>query len=638
MNPDQQLDESISNYLHAYRSRARKLTPHHLTPEIQKQLKEVQESMERSGDRAQFASLLACMLYFGTSLRAEELCELGVEGIVETADEELTIELPDPAPVPRQVWLDRELTALVRAYRDSLPPDQDRLLADSSGMPLSRSDIYQLVTQMRDEQDQALEHFFPIYHESDYAILPTPLRLNADNTYTGRGVTIAFIDSGFYPHPDLVQPRNRVRAYVNVAEPGADDFAVPHESSWHGMQTSVAAAGNGYLSRGLYKGSAPDADVVLLKVRGRHGIQTRYILEAFEWILRHQEEYNIRIVNISLSGERPGSFLRSALDQAAEGAVQAGIVIVAAAGNSGWDQGSEVIRPPASAPSVITVGGLNDNNRLDVNAYEMYWSSYGPTLDGILKPELVAPGIWIAAPLLPGSAVHLDAKWIYRLQQAEDSLLKTMMEDAREEGVDWPAEWDTLETAALRKAIETRVKQHKLVPPYYQHVDGTSFSAPIVCSVIAQMLEANPLLTPARVKAILTKTADKLYNVPLTRQGNGLIHPRKAVKEAYNDLHRTGYKRPNSPHVKKRQVTFYYRSTTAHSVGIAGDFNGWRSGANVMSCIAPNLWSGVVTFEETGSYAYKFVVNGTQWVVDPENQNREPDGYGGMNARVNVMI
>lgn len=638
MSEQQFLNPALETYLRAYRARARKLTSHHLTEDMQRQLREVLVVLEGQVDRVQHGLLLAGMLYFGTALRAGEICELGVGGIVDAPEGEMAIEPPDPSPELRQIWLDKETCAILNAYRNRLPFGTARLVTNEYGMPLTRSFLYQLVASIQDEEDQAFEHFFPIYHETDYEVLPTALRLNADNTYTGRGVTIAFIDSGFFPHPDLVQPRNRVRAYLNVAEPGADDFAVPHESSWHGMQTSMAAAGNGFSSRGLYKAVAPDADVVLLKVRGRHGIQTRYIIEAFEWILQNQEKYNIRIVNISLSGDRPGSFLRSALDQAAEAAVQAGIVVVAAAGNSGWDQGSEVIRPPASAPSVITVGGLNDNNRLDVNAYEMYWSSYGPTLDGILKPELVAPGIWIVAPILPGSGVYGEAQWLYKMQQASDEELSSVAKQARLDGLDWPATWETLEVEALRGAVAARVKAFKLVPPYYQHVDGTSFSAPIVCSVIAQMLEANPKLTPARIKSILTRTADRLYNVPLPRQGHGLIHPRKAVKEAYNDLHRTGLKRPNSPHVRGNKVTFYFSSKSAKSVGVAGDFNRWKPSEHAMVCVAPNLWSLAVELEGPGAYGYKFVVDGAQWVVDPENLNREPDGYGGWNARVNLLI
>lgn len=628
----------LEAWLREYRTRARRLTPGHFAPSEFAKANEVAHLVDQVGDRQQHLRLLICMLYFGTGLRAEELLELGVSAVQDTGERQLAIEPPIPAAFQSQVWLDPESTAVLRQWRNRLPPRQTRLFLDEHGLPLTRSMLYRWVTRIRDAEDEAFEHFFPIYHESDYVILPTSLRLNADTHYTGRGVTIAFIDSGFYPHPDLVKPRNRVKAYVNVPEPELDDFAEPQEASWHGMQTSVSAAGNGFLSHGLYKALAPDADVVLLKVRGRHGFQTRHIIEAFEWILRHQHTYNIRIVNISLSGDRPGSFLRSALDQAAEAAVQAGIVVVAAAGNSGWDQGSEVIRPPASAPSVITVGGLNDNNRLDVNSYEMYWSSYGPTLDGILKPELVAPGIWIAAPLLPGTSIYKEAHWLHKLIRSDNASLAARVREARQDGLDWPEHWEHLDGPSMRRVIDERLKTHKLAPPYYQHVDGTSFAAPIVCSVIAQMLEANPHLTPARIKSILTRTADKLFNVPTTRQGHGLIHPRKAVKEAANDLHRTGYKRPSSPHVKGREVTFYFKAVQARSVHVAGEFNGWSRDGLPMRLVAPHVWMATLTLTEPGSYAYKFVIDGHLWRTDPENNNQEPDGFGGVNCRVNVVL
>ena len=80
------------------------------------------------------------------------------------------------------------------------------------------------------------------------AILPTPLRLGASDSYRGRGITIAFLDSGFYAHPDLVRPRSRILAYVDVNNPRARlrDLEKPDVSSWHGMMTSVVACGNGW--------------------------------------------------------------------------------------------------------------------------------------------------------------------------------------------------------------------------------------------------------------------------------------------------------------------------------------------------------------------------------------------------------
>ena len=85
-------------------------------------------------------------------------------------------------------------------------------------------------------------------------VLSTPLRLDADDRFTGRGVTIAFLDSGFYPHVDLTTPNNRIIAYRNLLDRDGDLTTLfqPDVASWHGMMTSVVAAGNGSLSNGFY--------------------------------------------------------------------------------------------------------------------------------------------------------------------------------------------------------------------------------------------------------------------------------------------------------------------------------------------------------------------------------------------------
>ncbi len=631
------LPESARAFLLQWRRRIRSTRGLSETGTLDAGVGRVLRALEKERSLFSHTQLLLLMLYEATTLLAEDLCEITRSAVEATEDGRLVVVARDPVEGPREHLLDTALSTLLRAYLARLPKRQRRLFLNHRGHALARHDIYEMVTRLKDEEeDRAFQHFFPIYHESDYAIVPTGLRLNADIHHTGKGVTIAFIDSGFFPHPDLVQPNNRVRCYVNVAEPSRDDFDDSSVDSWHGMQTSVSAAGNGYLSRGLYKGIAPDAEVVLLKVRGPRGIETQTIVEAIHWCIRHKDEHNIQIINISLSGDRPGSYFRSVVDQAAEAAVQAGIVVVVAAGNSGGDLGSEIIRPPASAPSVITVGGLNDNNQLKVESYEMYWSSYGPTLDGILKPEVVAPGIWIAAPILPGTPIYFEAGWLSRVEDAPDHEVRAVVEGALQAGVEWDPALPGKTPAEIRAVLERRKKEARLVPPYYQHVDGTSFSAPIVCSIIAQMLEANPDLTPARIKAILTSTADRLFNVPIHRQGHGLVHPRKAVKEAENDLYRTGIRRPTSPSVKGRKAVFYYKSRDARTVFIAGEFNDWDPSIHRLTFHPPDLWSIEVTFPRAGIFGYKFVVDG-RWIPDPENLNREPDPYGGENSRVNIV-
>ena len=375
-----------------------------------------------------------------------------------------------------------------------------------------------------------------IFRDGTYHILPTPLRVGADERFAGRGVTIAFIDSGFYPHPDLTQPVNRIAAYVNIVHRAAthtelaDEFNTPNDSSWHGMMTSVVAAGNGHLSGGKYRGIACEARVVLVKAGSTARIQHHDIARGLRWVIANREKYNIRIVNVSCGGDYEISYLNDELSQAAEDAVRAGIVVVCAAGNAGTTPHHAVL-PPASAPAVITVGGLNDRNTLEFHDSEMYHSSYGPTIDGLQKPEIIAPGIWLAAPILPGTPTAEEAALLDRIKAAPDHELHHILKNSA--GIN-PALDAVSDRPAylIRQLIAVRIHDANVISGHYKHVDGTSFAAPIVSSVVAQMLEARPQLTPQQVKRILIDTARRITDVPVERQGWGMIIPARAVERA----------------------------------------------------------------------------------------------------------
>src|SRR2546429_6906469 len=151
-------------------------------------------------------------------------------------------------------------------------------------------------------------------------VLPTPLRMDADERFTGRGVTIAFLDSGFYAHPDLTTPNNRILAYHSIfAEEGDQTSLETNDvASWHGMMTSVVAAGNGGLAGGFYRGIASEANLVLVKI-GRTGrITEEQIQRGLEWVLAHHQEHEIRIVNISAGGDFDESYLTNSLSQTVE--------------------------------------------------------------------------------------------------------------------------------------------------------------------------------------------------------------------------------------------------------------------------------------------------------------------------------
>lgn len=434
--------------------------------------------------------------------------------------------LTEQCPVCRREF-DREVMSAPDAIKDSLHP----LLAVNMhawepGMHIC-PDCIGRYSRLHEELSTA----FPQFAEQELKVIPTPMRLDAPAEFRGRGVTIAFLDSGFFAHADLAKPRNRILKYANLVEDAKpDDLTTAQVSSWHGMMTSVVAAGNGFLSDGLYRGIASEADTVLVKVGMSSRVRHSDLARGIRWAINNREEFNIRIINISAGGDFEASYLTDELSQAAEDATRAGLLVIAAAGNSGHMTNHPVL-PPASAPSVIAVGGLDDKNNLDFADNDMYRSSYGPTIDGLQKPELIAPGIWIAAPILPGTPTAEQAVLLSKLESASDSELREIIkQNAKvDEDLDQAAE---LAPYLLRQVVWIKIRDNNVISGHYKHVDGTSFAAPIVSSIAAQILEAVPDLKPHEVKLALIKTAVRLPHVEVDRQGWGIVNPRAAIAAA----------------------------------------------------------------------------------------------------------
>jgi serine protease AprX len=471
-----------------------------------------------------------------------------------------------------------------------------------------------------------------------FAVIPTQERLGADTRLAGRGVGVAFLDSGFYPHPDLCEPRDRVVAYEDVTgdEPSlggtSNGGGAPEPWHWHGTMVAVAAAGNGRLSEGVYRGLASEADVVLVKAGARGGITEDSIARGIEWVVEHRDQLNIRVLNISLGGEMDLPHALSAIDRAAELAVAAGVVVVAAAGNSGCTERPHSI-PPANSPSVITVGGYSDGNRLDAEGFELYCSNHGATAGGVVKPELIAPAMYVAAPILPATPSYRAAEALSRLAHAPDYLFRGLLRELWREA-ELP-EW-VLGAGAdeARAAVESSLRERKVVATHYQHADGTSFAAPIVSSVVAQMLEANPRLTPAAVKQILISTAKRIAGAPLLRQGYGVLDARRAVEEAARESHLLTSENFGPPRVVGAALVFSYHDDAATQVSLAGDFNNWEP--SPLTRGGDGLWRVALDAPAAGRYRYKFVVDNSRWLEDPANGLKEDDGLGGLNSFLDI--
>lgn len=446
---------------------------------------------------------------------------------------------------------------------------------------------------------------------------------------------MAFLDSGFYPHPDLLEPESRILAYHDLAEeyPALNPEDKVKSWQWHGTQTSVAAAGNGWLSDGAYRGLASDAMVVLVKASQKGRISEENIARGIEWVIENRERYHIRVLNISLGGDRDVGSADSIINQAAEELINQGVVVVAAAGNSGAEKKRSI--PPANSPSVITVGGYDDKNDLDPTTIDLYHSNFGATADGFVKPDLIAPAMWVAAPIVPGTSLYERAEILSGLLAAPDyKLNKLALELADKAGI--PRRILRQEGAAIRSFLETVLSEEKIIAAHYQHVDGTSFAAPIVASLVAQMIEANPALTPTMIRKILISTADRIAHAPVLRQGYGVVDARQAVSLAQDKTLQLDRFTGAPPRIENGKVLFAFQGDQAVSVSLAGDFNGWDSNKTKLDKDEHGFWRTALDAPPSGVYQYKFLINGEWWLEDPNNGVKAPDGHGGLNSVLTI--
>lgn len=463
---------------------------------------------------------------------------------------------------------------------------------------------------------EAVQTIWPLDAEAAFGVLPTRLRLHADPRFSGRGVTLALVDSGFYPHPDLVQPRNRIRAWADATcdpvsvlrfkpeemprWPGwdnADDW------QWHGTMTSTVAAGNGFQSHGLYSGLAHSAELVLIQVRDSKGhISSTSIERALTWLKQNGPDLGVRIVSLSVSGDAVQSLVENPVDEAVMALIDAGMSVVAAAGNDG----RRSLLPPATAPLALTIGGIDDMNTFSHEEVALWHSNYGVAGNEAPKPDLVAPSIWVAAPVLPDTSVAREALELFGRRVQKDPIAARRIEDL------------------------------KLVTPHYQHVEGTSFAAPIVASSIACLLEANPALPPLLIRDVLKQTAHLVPGADRERQGAGALDAGKAVARALAERHSEAAQQHASPDLSQGRVAFSLHDHAASSVQVLGSWNDWQLPGIAAAAIEPGYWRTSAIRIPAGRHGYKFLLDGERWLDDPDNPHKAPDGVGSLNSVVVV--
>ncbi|HJB28722.1 MAG TPA: S8 family peptidase [Candidatus Blautia faecavium] len=213
--------------------------------------------------------------------------------------------------------------------------------------------------------------------------------------YTGRGIGVAVLDTGIYPHMDF---DNRIWMFFDFLSHRSS----PYDDNGHGTCVAGILGGSGKASYGKYKGMAPGCGIVALKVLDRFGNGNKEdVLRAFRWLLRYKEQYRIRVVNISVGTTYKTKDEHFALIQAVEELWDAGLIVVAAAGNQGPSPGS--VTAPGCSKKIITVGS---SDMLQGNGAV---SGRGPTFECVCKPDLVAPGSRITS-CAPGRDFPYAAK------------------------------------------------------------------------------------------------------------------------------------------------------------------------------------------------------------------------------------
>jgi serine protease AprX len=332
--------------------------------------------------------------------------------------------------------------------------------------------------------------------EVDHISLDTPVKAHMDVAYRsvrgdvarvasggldGRGIGIAMLDTGAAAHPDLLRPRGTPQVMeVEVVghENGLADY-FGHGTHVAGILNGSGAASSDAASFRHFQGMAPGAQLISIRALYPDGTGfTSDIISGIDWAIRYRAAFNIRVLNLSLGHPVYESYKTDPLCRAVRNAYDNGILVVVAAGNDGAvGSGFGTITSPGNEPSALTVGAMDDEDTVGTADDVLGWySSKGPSLiDYVVKPDMVAPGTSIVSLRTAGS--YIDTHY--------PALTLSL------------GDYKTATAAASSR------------PGDYLALSGTSMAAPMVAGAAALMLQKDPTMTPATVKARLMKSAAK---------------------------------------------------------------------------------------------------------------------------------
>jgi serine protease AprX len=290
---------------------------------------------------------------------------------------------------------------------------------------------------------------------------------------TGRGVGVGIIDSGVFPHPDLINPNNKIKLFMDLI----NEYKYPYDDNGHGTFIGGLIAGNGHQSKGLYRGIAENCSLYCIKAFnaiGRGFISD--ILFALEALLSKSEEYNLKVICLPFELLDFNHFAVTAFSKLFDEAVRKNIIVVVPSGNNGNSEGS--LTGIATLTNCITVSGLDTTGPMVPYQY----SSIGPCGKQD-KPDLSAACVNICS-----------------LASVTDYI-------SERNGV---------------KIYPKTLEKH------YTTYTGTSCAAAYISGICALLFENNPQLTFKDILALL-KVSCTMMNMPRGAQGNGVVDLHKIL-------------------------------------------------------------------------------------------------------------
>lgn len=293
------------------------------------------------------------------------------------------------------------------------------------------------------------------------------VNLSKNLKFTGRNVCIGLIDSGVYPHPDLLSPFKKIKNFIDLI----NGFNYPYDDNGHGTFISGLISGGGINSKGMYKGIAPNSSIYCIKAFNALGKgYISNILLAIDKLLCDCKEFNIRILCLPFEICTEDNFILSLFHKVFEKARENNIIVIVPSGNNENTKSS--MRGIAGLNNCLTIGGLDTNSI--IKSY--YYSASGPC-GKLMKPDL--------------SAACVD---IYSLKS----------------DINYISERDGV------KLYPHKMKQ------YYTSFTGTSCSAAYISGICALLLESNKDLNCNDIISLI-KASCKLLNFPKWQQGEGML-------------------------------------------------------------------------------------------------------------------